>query len=141
MRARGPQVRLFIQVAILAATVVAMAPAQSSAKTARPARHHPRHHLVRHATRQPFRLRLPTADDFSGARAANRDVAVASSASVYDRPRMTIDYRLAGRGPVGSVGLLHPSDTQRAPAYVGPAASLRRGYPEVDAGAKLSYPF
>jgi hypothetical protein len=131
-----------IRVAILAATVVAMAPAQSSARPTRPGRHHPRHHLVRNAARQPLRLRLPTADDFSDGRDGVREVAVASPLSVGDRPRTAIDYRLAPRGPVGSLGLLRPSDTHAAPpATDGPAASLRRGYPEVTAGAKVNYPF
>ena len=53
-----------------------------------------------------------------------------------------IDYRLVPRGPVGSLGLLRPNDTVAAPAYnAGADAALRRGYPQVTAGARLSYPF
>ena len=143
MRTRGSQVRLFCRLAILAATIVAVVPEQSSARTPRPAaRHHSRHRLVRHAARQPFRLRLPAADDFSDGWGGGGDVAFASPEPVGDRAQTAIDYRLAPRGPVGSLGLLRPSDTHTAPPpYAGPATSLRRGYPEVTAGAKLSYPF
>jgi hypothetical protein len=143
MRTRGSQLRLFCRLAILAATIVAVVPQQSSAGTQRPAaRHHLRHRLVRHAARQPLRLRLPAADDFNDGWAGGRDVAFALPEPVGDRAQTAIDYRLASRGPVGSLGLLRPSDTHAAqPAYAGPAATLRRGYPEVTAGAKLSYPF
>ena len=143
MRTRGPQLGLFCRLAILAATIVAVAPGPSSARTPRPAaRHHLRHRLVRHTARQPLRLRLPAADDFSDGWVGGRDVAFASPEPVGDRAQTAIDYRLAPRGPVGSLGLLRPRETHAVPpAYVGPAASLRRGYPEVTAGAKLSYPF
>ena len=137
VRTLGSQFGLIYRLAILAATIVAVAPEQSSART-----HHLRHHLVRPAPRQPLRLRLPAADDFSDVGGRGRDVAFASPEPVGERAPTAIDYRLAPRGPVGSLGLMHPSDAHAAsPAYVGPAGNLRRGYPEVTAGAKLSYPF
>ena len=88
-------------------------------------------------------LRLPAADDFSDARAGEGDVAIGTPASIGDRPPTSIDYRLAPRGPIGSVGLLRrPGDTQGLPpAISGSSSNFRRGYPEVNAGAKLSYPF
>ena len=143
MRARGCNVGLLCRIVTLVALAAATVPEQSLARTSRAAgRHRLHHHLDRHVARQSFRLRLPAADDFSNARADRWDVAIATPASVGDDPRTSIDYRLARRGPVGSVGLLRPGDPRAVPpAYVGPAASLRRGYPEVTAGAKLSYPF
>ncbi len=143
VRTLGSQFGLIYRLAILAATIVAVAPEQSSARTPQPAaRHHPRHRPAPRATSQPLRLRLPAADDFSDVGGRGRDVAFASPEPVGERAPTAIDYRLAPRGPVGSLGLMHPSDAHAAsPAYVGPAGNLRRGYPEVTAGAKLSYPF
>ena len=143
MGARGLQVRLLFQVAILAATVVAVVPPPSSAKTPRPAAHHrSRHRLARREALLPLRLRLPAADDFSADWGGDKDVAIASPRSVDDGPRTAIDYQLTRGGPVGSFGLLRAGDTQAVPpATDGPAASLRRGYPEVTAGANLRYPF
>jgi hypothetical protein len=134
MRARGFDVR----VVMLAATVIVMVPIQSSAREMRvAARHHlPRHRPGRPAAGQPPRLHIPATDDFSDASAGGRELAIATPPSIGDHPRTAIDYQLAPRGPVGSVGLLRPSDTR-----VAPGAGLRRGYPEVTAGAKLSYPF
>jgi hypothetical protein len=143
MRARGCNVGLLCRVATLVVVATTTVPEQSLARASRAAAHHRfHHHLERHAARLPLRLRLPAADDFSNARADDRQVVIATPASVGDDPRTSIDYRLTRQGPVGSVGLLRPGEPRAVPpAYVGPAASLRRGYPEVTAGAKLSYPF
>ena len=143
MRARGSRVRQSCGLAILFASLVVVAPGQSSARTPRPAGHHRLHrHIIRHAAPQPLRLRLPAADDFSNAGADGRDVAIGAPFSIDDRPSTSIDYRLAPRGPIGSVGLLrHPGGPQGLAPTNGPSSSLRRGYPEVNAGAKLSYPF
>jgi hypothetical protein len=64
-------------------------------------------------------------------------VAIGAPAFLADHPVTAIDYPLARRGPVGTVGLLRQGDSQAPP----PAASLPHGYPEVSAGVKLSYPF
>ncbi|HLZ82413.1 MAG TPA: hypothetical protein VKQ54_02525 [Caulobacteraceae bacterium] len=71
------------------------------------------------------------------------DVPIGAPPAIDDRPPTSIDYRLARRGPIGSVGLLRrPGDLQGLPSAAGgPSSNLRRGYPEVNAGAKLSYPF
>jgi hypothetical protein len=134
--------RLFCGLAILAVTIVVI-PDQSVARGSHPAGHHRvRRHPARQAASRPLRLRLPAQDDFSGRGDGWKEFAVGSPASVDGSPRTAIDYRLAPRGPVGSFGLLRPSDTHGAPLQnVGPASTLRHGYPEVTAGAKLSYPF
>jgi hypothetical protein len=144
MRARGSRLILLCRLAILAATVVAIAPGQPSARTTRGSgHHHVRHRLVRPAAPQPFRLHLPAPDDFGGRDDGWREFAIGAPASVGEAPRTAIDYRLVSHGPIGSLGLLrHHSDPRAVPPdSVGPASTLRRGYPEVTAGAQLAYPF
>jgi hypothetical protein len=132
-----------LQAATLAAAVVGVGlqPAWGRIPAAT-VHHHYRHRPVHQAAPQPWRLRLPAADDFSNERGGDRDFGFAPPPSFRDRPPTAIDYELAPRGPVGSVGLLHPGDTHAAASTnLGQTTTLRRGYPEVTAGAKLSYPF
>jgi hypothetical protein len=143
MGARWSRSSLSLQVAALAVALVGVGPEPAGARTqGATAHHHHQRRLVRHIEPQPLRLRLPAADDFSDARGGNGDFGFAPSPSFSDRPPAAIDYRLAPRGPVGSLGLLRPSDTRaESPTNLDPSSGLRRGYPEVDAGAKLNYPF
>jgi hypothetical protein len=143
MRTRGSRLILLCRLTALAATVVAIAPGQPSARTSRGSGHyHVRHRPVRPAISPPFRLHLPAPDDFGGRDDGWREFAIGAPASVGEAPRTAVDYRLASHGPIGSLGLLRHSSTRAAPPdSVGPASTLRRGYPEVTAGAQLAYPF
>jgi hypothetical protein len=134
---------LSLQVAVLAAAAVGVAFEPALARTPAPTvHHHLRRHPARHAQPQPLQLRLPAADDFGAARSGDGYSGFAPSSSFSDRRQTAIDYRLAPRGPVGSLGLLRSSATPSvAPTSVGQGSALRHDYPEVDAGAKLSYPF